>query len=115
MGQTRKLGSSLKTFSELNTQVVLIVPHESCRTRWWAERAKNDKLTVLADGGFLASCLYGVAFQMRIHSDISNTPGTFLIDRSGILRWAHIGEGKTNWKDRPTVEQVLQQIKSIQP
>jgi len=59
------------------------------------------------------SSLYGVAFQMRIHTDTSNTPGTFVIDRQGVLRWSHIGQGKRNWADRPTVAKTLAKVKEF--
>ncbi len=67
----------------------------------------------LADPGFLVSSIYGVAFQMRIHTDTSNTPGTFLIDNQGILRWSHIGSGKANWRDRPTISETLAKVKEF--
>lgn len=67
----------------------------------------------LADPGFRASALYGVAFQMRIHTDTSNTPGTFVIDKKGIVQWSHIGVGAKNWNDRPTVEETLAKVKEF--
>jgi len=101
----------LKDFEKANAQVFVVVPHERCRTKWWADR--GNPVVFLADPGFWVSSLYGVAFQMRIHSDTSNTPGTFVIDKRGILRWAHIGQGKKNWRDRPTVEQTLAKVKEF--
>jgi hypothetical protein len=56
--------------------------------------------------------MYGVAFQMRVHTDTSNTPGTFLIDKSGIIRYARVGRGPKNFHDRPSVEEGLSQIDS---
>jgi len=50
---------------------------------------------------------------MRIHTDVSNTPGTFVIDKQGIMRWAHVGQGEQNWRDRPSVEQVLEKVREI--
>ena len=71
------------------------------------------KTKFLADPGFLVSSIYGVAFQMRIHTDTSNTPGTFVIDRQGILKWSHIGSGKANWRDRPTIPETLAKVKEF--
>ncbi|MFV2067629.1 MAG: redoxin domain-containing protein, partial [Pirellulales bacterium] len=85
MGQSRRLGASLSDFENAGAEVCLIVPHERCRVRWWSEKSGKG-LTVLADPGFWVSSLYGVAFQMRIHTDTSNTPGTFVIDPQGVLR-----------------------------
>lgn len=97
--------------------MLLVVPHERCRTKWWADRASgqgtDSQIIVLADPGFWVSSLYGVAFQMRIHTDVSNTPGTFVIDKQGILRWGHVGQGEQNWRDRPNVEQVLEKVREI--
>ena len=90
----------------------MVVPHERCRTKWWADKAKG-KVVFLADGGFGVSSMYGVAFQMRIHTDTSNTPGTFVIDKQGLLRWAHIGQGKKNWADRPSPQQILERVMKI--
>ena len=88
------------------------MPHETARAKAWQERA-GAGLPVLADGGFLASCNYGVAFQMRIHTDTSNTPGTFIIDQSGVIRFAHIGSGPRNFGDRPTIKTVLSTLDSL--
>ena len=99
-------------FEEAQAQVFLIVPHERCRVKWWAEQS-GGKVVTLADPAFLASSRYGVAFQMRIHTDTSNTPGAFVIDKAGVLRWSHIGVGPKNYSDRPTVEQTLEKVKEF--
>jgi len=112
LGQSRELSSSLSDFEAADATFVIIVPHEKCRTKWWAERAK-EKVLFLADPGFLVSSVYGVAFQMRIHTDTSNTPGTFVIDKQGILRWSHIGTGKANWGDRPTTAETLEKVQEF--
>lgn len=90
----------------------MIVPHERCRTKWWAEKTGRT-VPFLADPGFWVSSLYGVACQMRIHTDTSNTPATFVIDKRGIIRWAHIGTGARNWADRPTVETTLAKVQEF--
>ena len=99
-------------FAAADTAVFVIVPHERCRTAWWAERAP-DSVVFLADPGFWVSSMYGVAFKMQIHTDVSNTPGTFLIDKQGVLRWAHIGRGRKNYRDRPTAGQTLARVKQL--
>ena len=88
-----------------------MVPHEKQRVAAWQERA-GEGYSVVADGGYKASSRYGVAFQMRIHTDTSNTPGAFLIDREGILRFAHIGKGPRNFADRPELTDLLSAIDS---
>ena len=99
-------------FKKLNTQVIAIVPHEKVRVKAWKKRARG-KYPVLADPGFMASARYGLAFQMRIHTDTSNTPGTFLIGKDGLLKWAHVGTGKKNWNDRPSVPAMLKKVKEF--
>ena len=79
--------------------------------RSWQEAA-GDGLAVLADGGFRVSALYGVAFQMRVYTDTSNTPGTFLIDRTGVIRYSRIGRGPKNFHDRPSIDEIIAQIDS---
>lgn len=106
------LGSSKLDFEAEDAEVFVIIPHERCRTKWWAERT-GGSVKLLADSGYLVSAMYGVAFQMQIHTDVSNTPGTFLIDKQGVLQWAHIGQGKKNYRDRPTAAQILIQVKEL--
>jgi peroxiredoxin len=90
---------------------MVVVPHEVQRILRWQETA-GEEILVLADGGFRVSTLYSVAFQMRVHTDTSNTPGTYLIDKSGAIRFAHLGQGPRNFHDRPSVETVIAEIDS---
>lgn len=92
--------------------MLVVVPHERCRVKWWSDQSGGTVVT-LADPGFWASSLYGVSFQMRIHTDTSNTPGTFVIDKKGILQWAYLGAGAKNWNDRPTMDQMLAKVKEF--
>ena len=102
----------MSDFKAADATLVVIVPHERCRTKWWVDKTKG-KILFLADPGFLVSSIYGVAFQMRIHTDTSNTPGTFVIDKQGILRWSHVGSGKSNWRDLPTIRETLAKVKEF--
>ena len=56
-------------------------------------------IPVLADPAHTISATYGVAFQMKIHSEWSNRPATFIIDRDGTIRYER--RAKT-YSDRPT-------------
>ena len=89
-----------------------MVPHELQRAQAWYQLI-DEAYPVLADGGFAISAAYGVAFQMRVHTDISNAPGAFLIDREGVIRFARIGTGPKNFRDRPSVEELLTLIDDI--
>jgi len=90
--------------------VLVVVPHERARIQGWAKKA-GGKYPVLADGGFLASALFGVAYQMHIHTDTSNTPGAFVIGKDGLLKWAKIGKGPKSYSDRPTEAQLIAKVK----
>lgn len=99
-------------FQKAEAQVFVVVPHDKARVETWQKKA-GVAYPVLCDPGFVASCRYGVAFQMRIHTDTSNTPGTFVIDKEGVLAWAHVGAGRRNWADRPSVEETLAQVEAL--
>lgn len=49
--------------------------------------------------------------QMRIHTEWSNRPATFVIDREGILRFAKRGE---KYSDRPGVGKVREVLAGLQ-
>lgn len=51
---------------------------------------------------------YGVYNLLR---DRLATPSTFVIDKSGIIRWKYIGRGIN---DRPTTKQVLNQLRQLE-
>jgi len=101
-----RLRKEIVRFEKAGAAVLVVVPHDKARVKTWAKKA-GGAYPVLCDPGFVASCRYGVAFQMRIHTDTSNTPGTFVIDKAGVLAWAHVGQGKRNWADRPSVDEML--------
>ena len=56
------------------------------------------------------SATYGVAFQMRIHTELSNRPATFIIDRQGIIRYARRGR---TFGDRPKLEEIEAELKKL--
>jgi len=85
----------------------------------WAARAllKETGLSteavnypLLVDPSHTVSATYGVAFQMRIHTELSNRPATFIIDRDGIVRYAR--RAKT-FSDRPSPDDVLAELKKL--
>jgi len=106
------LHDNLSILRDHNAEPVLIVPHEKIRTRAWKKLAGNE-LIVLADSGFEVSLMYGVAFQMPVHSDTSNTPGTFLVNRDGIIKKAWAGQGEENWADHPGLPEILNAIEEV--
>ena len=65
---------------------------------------------LLLDPACTISATYGVAFQMRIHTERSNRPATLLIDRDGVIRYER--RAKT-FADRPTVDEILAELRKI--
>ena len=95
-------------------QLLAVDPHESWSAQALLEEVglrKDDvRYPMLADPAYLVSAAYGVAFQMRIHTEWSNRPATFIIDRQGILRYAR--RGKT-FDDRPSAEEIVAELKKL--
>jgi peroxiredoxin len=54
--------------------------------------------------------MYGVAMQMRIHTELSNRPATFLVDRQGVIRYERRGK---SFSDRPKVDEILAELKKL--
>ncbi len=89
-------------------------PHESYRVRHMLKDAgldpENVHVPILADPAYTVSATYGAAFQMRIHTEWSNRPTTFVIDRGGIVRYARRAN---TFDDRPKPDETLDVLKSI--
>ena len=62
------------------------------------------------DPSLTTSLAYGVAFQMRIHTELSNRPATFVIDKEGIIRYAKRAE---MFNDRPKPTDIIDVLKSL--
>jgi len=65
---------------------------------------------LLMDPAQTVSATYGVAFQMRIHTELSNRPATFVIDKTGVLRFAKRGK---SFGDRPSASQIAAELKKL--
>jgi peroxiredoxin len=100
---------------EMDVQLLAIDPHES-----WAAKAllKEVGLTsddvnfpLLLDPSLTVSATYGLANQMRIHVEVSNRPGAFIIDKSGVLRYAKTGK---TFGDRPGVTDIVAELKKLE-
>lgn len=55
---------------------------------------------------------YGVYRPLGVDGIRTAHPSTFLIDASGRVRWIYVGE---NQKDRPAMEDVLNEIDKLAP
>ncbi len=104
----------LEAIENRGAQLLAVDPHEAWSARYLLKEVGLQETDVsyplLTDGAHLVSAMYGVAFQMRIHTEWSNRPATFIIDRQGILRYARRGE---TFGDRPTPDEILEQLKKL--
>jgi peroxiredoxin len=64
---------------------------------------------VLADPANTVSATYGVAFQMNIHTEWSNRPATFIVNKNkeGVIRYER--RAKT-FGDRPKPNEILKDL-----
>lgn len=104
----------LNAIRGLNAELLAVDPHESWSARFLLKETglSTDDLQypLLTDPSLTVSATYGVAFQMRIHVEISNRPATFIIDTSGVIRYARRGR---TFGDRPTPAQVVAELKKL--
>jgi peroxiredoxin len=100
--------------SDLKAQLIGVDPHEKWSGKHLLKRVgyAEDavKFPLILDAAQTLSATYGVAHQMRIHTEESNRPATFIIDKEGILRqeW----RAKT-YSDRPAVGQIVEALKKL--
>src|SRR5262249_55530657 len=89
-------------------------PHESYRVRHMlrevGSKADDVAFPILADPAATVSATYAVAFQMNIHTEWSNRPATFIIDREGVIRYERRG---TTFSDRPKPADLLQELDKL--
>ncbi len=106
--------AAVENVEELDAIVLAIDPHES-----WAAKAllkevglSTDDVSfpLLLDPTQTVSATYGVAFQMNIHVEVSNRPGTFIIDKNGIIRFAQLGNA---FNDRPKPKELIDELKKL--
>ncbi len=101
-------------FEALDAQVLAVDPHEAWSAKYLLKDAgfstSELRFPLLLDPTQTVSATYGVAFQMRVHTEISNRPATFVIDKAGVLRYARRGEA---FGDRPTPNDLLEVLRSL--
>ena len=66
---------------------------------------------LLIDPSLTVSATYGVAFGMRVHVEVSNRPATFIVDKNGLLQYAHLGD---NYGDRPKPDEIIERVMKLQ-
>lgn len=104
----------IKDFDNRGVQILAVDPHESYRVRHMLRdvglKADAVAFPILADPANTVSATYGVAFQMNIHTEWSNRPTTFIVDKSGAVRYARRG---TTFGDRPKPDEILKELDRI--
>jgi len=98
----------------MGAQLLAVDPHESWSSHSLLEevglKTSDVSYPLLLDPAYIVSATYGVAFQMRIHTELSNRPATFVVDRAGVIRYAR--RAKT-FADRPSPNEVLDVLKRL--
>lgn len=104
----------LTKLHDLDAQLLAVDPHDEWSAKFLLKETgfKVNELTfpLLTDAALTASAIYGVAFQMRIHVEVSNRPATFIIDRQGVLRYAKRAE---TFADRPTPDEIVAELRKF--
>ena len=112
--QLAQLRETLESIEDLNAELIAIDPHESHAAKALMKDTgfPTDAVSypLLMDGAQTVSAMYGVAFQMRIHIEVSNRPATFVIDKDGIVRYEKRG---SSFGDRPTPADIVNQLKRL--
>ena len=105
---------SLKTLRQYDAQILAVDPHEPWAAKALLKEAGLEasalSFPLLMDGAMTVSATYGVAFQMRIHTELSHRPATFIIDQQGIIRYARRGR---TFGDRPKLEEIEAELKKL--
>jgi peroxiredoxin len=105
------LRDKIGEFEKRGAQIVAVDPHESHRVRHMLRsvvyRAEELTYPILADPGHTVSATYSVAFHMNIHTEWSNRPVTFILDKEGVIRYERRGK---MFSDRPKPEELLQEL-----
>lgn len=101
----------VKEFEDAGAQLLVVDPHES----WSAKRFLKDVGLKTGDVGYpllldptlTVSATFGVAMQMRIHTELSNRPAAFIIDRDGVIQYSRRAR---TFSDRPSPEELLEEV-----
>lgn len=104
----------MEKFKGTNAQILAVDPHEA-----WAAKAllkdvgastEDLNYPLLMDPSLTVSATYGVPFQMRIHTELSNRPATFIVDKAGVIQFA---KRATTFNDRPSVQKIISVLNEL--
>ena len=106
--------NALAKFKDIDAQILAVDPHESWSAKYKLKEAgaSTDELSfpMLMDLSLTVSANYGVAFQMRIHTELSNRPATFVIDKEGIVQFVQRAE---RFNDRPSPDKIIKVLSGL--
>ena len=104
----------LDEIKDSNAQLLVVDPHEVWSAKYLLKETGlgTDDLNypLLMDPSLTISAMYGVAFGMRIHTEVSNRPATFVIDKSGVIRYARLAQ---SFGDRPSPQQIVAELNKL--
>jgi len=108
------LREKLDEIKDSNAQLLVVDPHEVWSAKYLLKETGlgTDDLNypLLMDPSLTISAMYGVAFGMRIHTEVSNRPATFVIDKSGVIRYARLAQ---SFGDRPSPQQIVAELNKL--
>ncbi len=104
----------LENLERHGAQLLAIDPHEPWSAKYLLKEVgfgpEDVRYPLLLDPTQTVSAMYGVAFQMRIHTEWSNRPATFVIDRDGVIRYGRWGK---SFADRPKPAEVIRELEKL--
>lgn len=104
----------LSDLEKAGAQLIAVDPHEAWPAKHFLREVGVESgdlnYPLLLDPAQIVSATYGVASQMRIHTELSNRPTTFIIDRDGVIRYER--RAKT-FSDRPTPDEILAELQML--
>ena len=105
---------ALNRLEGLNAELLAVDPHEVWSAKFLLRETGfgTDDLQypLLMDPSLTVSATYGLCFQMRIHTEWSNRPATFIIDREGVVRYAKRAQ---RFNDRPRPEDIVAELERL--
>lgn len=105
---------ALDAFEKEGVQLLAVDPHEFWSAKFLLKEAgfqdESVDFPMLMDPSLTASATYGVAFQMRIHTELSNRPATFIVDKQGVIRYENRSR---KFNDRPSPKEIIEVIQSL--
>ena len=106
---------TLKEIQGLDAELLAFDPHEAWSAKYLLKEVgfttDDVNYPLLMDPALTVSADYGVPFQMRIHTEWSTRPATFIVDKEGVLRYAKRGAA---YNDRPRPADVVAELQKLQ-